>query len=253
MKYFVVNKDDEQSINIKNKLKKELIGTISENSPDIVFSIGGDGTVLNAVRKYIDIIDKIKIVAIHTGNLGFYTQFLPSDLEKMLKMIDNPENCVTYPLLEFEIDGYKDYALNEITISSHPKLLKAEIDIDNSPFMDIVANGVCISTPSGSTAYNKSLGGAIMDPNLNAIQLTLIAPFETVGKQMISPFIVSNKHSIVVTPKNDNVELTYDAELKRLTNIKTIKVKISNKKVKFLTIDKQPFINRVREKFITKM
>ncbi len=252
MKYYILTKDSSKSLEVKKLLEKRIKGTVNEQRPDVVFSIGGDGTVLEAVRKYIDIIEDVIIVAVHTGNLGFYTQFLPKDIDLICNAIESPKEYIRYPLLEFDIDGSKDYALNEITVSSGHKLLRAGVGIDQEHFMDIVANGVCVSTPSGSTAYNKSLGGAIMDPTLNAVQLTLIAPFQTVGKTMISPFIVSDKHQISIKPENKQIEVSFDREIKRVENVKEISVKISNRKVKFLKIEEQPFIRRVKEKFISK-
>lgn len=250
MKYYIVNKNDSKSLEVKRALELLIPGEVNEANPEIVFSVGGDGTVLRAVRKYLPIIEDIMFVAINTGNLGFYTQFLPSDLDLIYEAVLKQENKITYPLLSFEVNGKKDYALNEITVSSGHKILKANIRVDDEPFMDVVANGVCISTPSGSTAYNKSLGGAIMDPALNAIQLTLIAPFQTAKNNMISPFVVSDNHKIYINPINEEIEITFDQEVKKLNKIKNISVYICNKRVTFLKASDHPFVKRVREKFV---
>lgn len=252
MKYFIVHKNNDISLKVKRALQLLINGTVNELNPDVVFTVGGDGTVLKAVRKYLPIIENIKIVAINTGNLGFYTQFLPTDLNLIYETVLKQDLQITYPLLAFEIDGKKDYALNEITVSSGHKLLKADLMIDDEKFMKVVANGICVSTPSGSTAYNKSLGGAIMDPSLDAVQLTLIAPFTTVDNQMISPFVVSDQHKIKVKPENNKIDVTFDQQVKRYENIEDISVYISNKRVTFLKIDDRPFVSRVKEKFILK-
>lgn len=250
MKYFIVHKNDDKSLKVKRALELLIDGKVNELNPDIVFTIGGDGTVLNAVRKYLPIIEKVKFVAINTGNLGFYTQFLPDDLEEIYQTVVTQKNEISYPLLTFEVNGKKNFALNEITVTSGHKILKANISVDEENFMEVVANGVCISTPSGSTAYNKSLGGAIMDPALDAVQLTLIAPFQTATNTMISPFVVSDKHKIHIEPENEYIEITYDQEVEKHKNINKISTYICNKRVTFLKNNEQPFIKRVREKFI---
>lgn len=250
MKYFIVYKNNSKSLKVKRALELLIVGEVDEKSPDIIFTVGGDGTVLNAVRKYLDIIDKVKFVAINTGNLGFYTQFLPTDLDLIYETAISQKSEISYPLLAFEINGKTNYALNEITVTAGHKLLKAKINVDEESLMSVVANGVCVSTPSGSTAYNKSLGGAIMDPALDALQLTLIAPFQTAANTMISPFVVSNKYKIYIEPENKSIEITYDQEIEKHNNINSISTYISNKRVTFLNNSDQPFIKRVREKFI---
>lgn len=248
MRYKIVCKKDEKSLKVCAQLKKYLNKEESEY-PDVIFSIGGDGTFLDAVRLNLDRIDEVFFVAIHTGTLGFYTQYLPNQLGDLLKDLEN-KHLETYNLLELSIDDEVSYALNEVTLSAHHQLLEGDIFINNEHLMKLRANGLCISTPSGSTAYNKSLKGAVMDANVNALQLALIAPFETTTSRMISPLVLSKEYTIVFKPINKYLDITFDRLFISKDDVDLIQIKYSNKYVKYMVNPKNSFIKRIKEKFI---
>lgn len=252
MKYDVVYKNDKKS----KELKKELIEKIgiepTSNKPNIVFTIGGDGTVLDAVRKHIQYLDEIYFVSINTGNVGFYTEFLPEDLNMIISKIKDRsvKEYDEYSLLEFNIDKEKNYALNEVTFSVTHHLFEAEVNIDETHLMDLRADGLCISTPTGSTAYNKSLKGAVVDPRLNVLQMVVIAPFETVDKRVISPLVVGDDRKLTIIPQSPYFDVSFDRTFITYQNVKKIDVLLSNKKAVFLKNKTQNFPKRLNEKFI---
>lgn len=253
MKYAIVTKNDEQSAKVTKQLKEYVTGKESTN-PEFVFSVGGDGTFLDAVRLNIDRLDEITFIPIHTGTLGFYTEFLPSEIKKIIDLLNSTEKLLSrkYNMLEVHINGDISYALNEVTFSAHHHLLEGEVYIDDEHLMTMKGNGICISTPSGSTAYNKSLKGAIMDFDVNALQLALIAPFENIHSKMIGPLVFSKKHSITFKPKNEHIDITYDRMFISKSNINIVKVSYSNKYVKCFINPENSYIKRLKEKFIGK-
>lgn len=248
MNYKIVCKKDDVSLNVCQQLR-QLINKEESDHPDVIFTIGGDGTFLDAVRLYLERIDEVFFVAIHTGTLGFYTQYLPNQLQKMLADLNN-KTIETYNLLELKMNGEVEYALNEVTLSAHHQLLEGDIFIDDEHLMKLRANGVCVSTPTGSTAYNKSLKGAVMDPKVNALQLALIAPFETTTSRMISPLVLSKHHKIIFKPMNAYLDITFDRLFLSKENIESIQINYSNKYVKTMINPQNAFIKRVKEKFI---
>ncbi|NLN50979.1 MAG: hypothetical protein GX149_05105 [Acholeplasmataceae bacterium] len=252
MRYSFVCKKSAESEKIKAQIIEKIKGSYDQKNPKVVFSIGGDGTVLDAVRKYLQIIDDIYIVAINTGSLGFYTEFLPENVDELINTLTEKKTFNSYPLLEIEANGEKEYALNEVTLSVHHHLFKGSVFIDEIFLMDVRANGICISTPSGSTAYNKSIGGAIMDTSVKAFQLALIAPFQTANQKMISPIVLSLGQEITIVPQNKYLDLTFDRVFISSENIAEIKVRLTNKTVKFLKNKGIKFAKRVNEKFIGK-
>lgn len=250
MKYSIVFKDDSLTKTIKQELIDSIKGTYDEANPEIVFTVGGDGTVLDAVRKYLHILDRILIVAINTGNIGFYTEFLPEDIPLILSLLEKNKEVISYPLIEFMIDEKVNYALNEVALSVNHHLFVGELYIDNEHLMDFRADGVCISTPSGSTAYNKSLKGAVVDPDLRLVQLVMIAPFETAGKRVVSPLILNDKKVIKIKPESSYFDVSFDRNYISYQNVKEVKIKLSEKSVIFLKNKKESLPKRLKEKFI---
>lgn len=252
MRYSIVTKDDYLSKTIKKELICNLKGTYDEANPSVVFTIGGDGTVLDAVRKYLYLLDKIKIVAINTGNVGFYTEFLPKDIPLIIKMLDDEKEVIKYPLLEINVDNKIHYALNEVVLSITHHLFEAKVIVDEEDLMDVRADGICISTPSGSTAYNKSLKGAVVDRNIDLIQLVVLAPFETVDRRVISPLILNKNRTVIIKPLSDYFDISFDRNFITYQHVDEIRVRLSDKKVKFLKNKTENFSKRLKEKFISK-
>ncbi len=250
MKYKIICKNDESSKNVSDELRK-LINKDESSNPDVIFSIGGDGTFLDAVRMHLDVLDKVYFISIHTGTLGFYTEFLPHELKCIVDNLKH-KTLNQFNLLEIDIDGEINYALNETTLTSQQHLLEGDVYVNKEHLMFIRANGLCISTPSGSTAYNKSLNGAILDFNVNALQLALIAPFETVNSRIISPLVLSKENEIIFKPKNKYFDITYDRMFMSREDVGAVKVRYSNKYVKYMINPKKSYINRLKEKFIGK-
>lgn len=250
MKYSVVYKKDNFTIEFKNELMKKIKGTYDDENPDVVFSIGGDGTVLDAVRKYIDKLDQISFVAINTGNIGFYTEFLPEDLDLIVKLLEEESREIFYPLMETNIAGKIHYSLNEVVFSVTHRLFEGKIIIDESFLMDVRSDGLCISTPSGSTAYNKSLKGAVVDPSVEIMQLVVMAPFETIDNRVISPLILNKDKLVTIVPISKYFDVSFDRSFISYEDIEKITVKLSSKKAKFIKNKSQNFPKRLKEKFV---
>jgi len=245
-----MHKKSKESILLKELLMGKISGDYDELDPEVVFSIGGDGTVLNAISKYSHILDRVLIVSIHTGNLGFYTEFLPKDIDHILELLDKEYQVNEFSLLNYKAGSHEGLAMNEVFVSGKFRMLEANVYIDDNLIMTTRGNGICISTPTGSTAYNYALGGAIIDHDIKAVQLTLSAPFETVKNRMAYPIVLSEKHTFVIEPKNYDTELSADRKHLNLHNVKEIQVKISSKTARFLKNVDNQFAKRIKQTFI---
>lgn len=171
---------------------------LSKKNPDIVISIGGDGMLLSAFHMYEKELDKVRFVGIHTGHLGFYTDYRDFEVDKLIDNLrkDKGEQ-ISYPILTVVIsldDGrvIKARALNEATVKRIEKTMVADVIINHVKFESFRGDGISVSTPTGSTAYNKSLGGAVLHPTIEALQLTEISSlnnrvFRTLGSSVIIP------------------------------------------------------------------
>lgn len=200
MKFAITSKGDAKSNTLMQRMRTYLQDfhlEYDEDQPDIVISVGGDGTLLYAFHRYKNRLDKTAFVGVHTGHLGFYADWTPDEIEKLvIALAKTPFQIVEYPLLEtivrYQHGGREArfLALNESTVKSVEGTLVMDVEIRGQHFETFRGDGLCIATPSGSTAYNKALGGAIVHPSIDAIQITELASinnrvFRTVGSPLL--------------------------------------------------------------------
>lgn len=232
---------------------------LSKKNPDIVISIGGDGMLLSAFHMYEKELDKVRFVGVHTGHLGFYTDYRDFEVDKLIENLrkDKGEK-VSYPILKVKIsleDGrvITARALNEATIKRIEKTMVVDVFINNVRFEAFRGDGLSVSTPTGSTAYNKSLGGAILHPTIEALQLTEISSlnnlvFRTVGSSLIIP----KKDKIELVPQRTGIyTVSIDNKTYNLKNVTKVEYFIDEKKINFVaTSSHTSFWERVKDAFI---
>ncbi|KHD46631.1 NAD kinase [Streptococcus hongkongensis] len=232
---------------------------LAKKNPDVVISIGGDGMLLSAFHMYEKELDKVRFVGVHTGHLGFYTDYRDFEVENLIENLrmDKGEK-ISYPILKVKIsleDGriITARALNEATIKRIEKTMVADVIINNVRFETFRGDGLSVSTPTGSTAYNKSLGGAILHPTVEALQLTEISSlnnlvFRTVGSSLIIP----KKDKIEVLPQRTGIyTVSIDNKTYNLKNVIKVEYFIDEKKINFVaTSSHTSFWERVKDAFI---
>lgn len=262
MKFAITTRGDSKSNTLMQKMRTYLLDfelVYDEDQPDIVISVGGDGTLLYAFHRYKSRLHKTAFVGVHTGHLGFYADWVPDEIEKLVIAIaKTPFQVVEYPLLEVIIryshggTERRDLALNESTVRSVESTSVIDIEIRGQHFERFRGDGVCLSTPSGSTAYNKALGGAILHPSIPAIQLSEIASinnrvFRTIG----SPMILPAHHTCTLKPVNGpDFQVTIDHLTNLHTDVKSIQFRVADEKIRFARFRPFPFWKRVRDSFI---
>lgn len=262
MRFSIQSRNDELSNRLLLEAKDYLLGfglIFDEEEPDIVLSIGGDGTLLHAFHKYSYRLKETAFVGIHTGHLGFYADWKPSEIEKLVISIARKEfDVIEYPLLDVTINYQGDreslhyLALNESSVKSPDVTLVMDVLLNDKHFERFRGDGLCMSTPSGSTAYSKSNGGALVHPSLPSMQLTEMASinnrvFRTVG----SPLVLPDHHKCVLKPVNgpdfmvtvDHLQLLHE-------DVKSIEYEVSSERVRFARFRPFPFWKRVKDSFI---
>ncbi len=238
---------------------KEANFILTPKNPDIVISIGGDGMLLSAFHKYEKLIDRVRFVGIHTGHLGFYTDYRDFEVDKLIENLKLDTGArVSYPILNVKVkmtDGriVEARALNEATIKRLSKTMVADIIINNVPFERFRGDGISVSTPTGSTAYNKSLGGAVLHPTIEALQIAEVASLNNrVYRTLGSSVVVPKKDKIVIEPKHsDRYSIAVDNKTFVYDSIESIEYQIDNSKIHFVaTPSHTSFWNRVKDAFI---
>ncbi|GGB58518.1 NAD kinase [Fictibacillus barbaricus] len=262
MKFAIISKGDSKSNILTEKIRsylEEFELVYEEKEPEIVITVGGDGTLLHAFHHYVHRIDQTAFVGVHTGHLGFFADWLPEEVEKLvIHIAKTPFQIVEYPLLEVTvryIDGIDEkryLAVNECTVKSVEGSLVMDVEIKGEKFETFRGDGLCISTPSGSTAYNKALGGAIIHPSLASIQLSEMASinnrvFRTIG----SPLVLPQHHTCILKPVNDvDFHITIDHRFLVQKKVKSIQYRVAEEKIRFARFRPFPFWKRVKESFV---
>ena len=180
-------KTREMLIGLAGKINMETVE--DAESCDIIFSIGGDGTFLKTAR----LSSQKPIIGINTGTLGYLTEINPEDIEKALDDINNGDYYIEERMmLEGEVVRSNGdvveipESLNEIAISKNSfGVVRFDAIVNEKLINSYTADGILVCTPTGSTAYNLSCGGPIVDPTAEIITLTPIAPHTVINRSLI--------------------------------------------------------------------
>ncbi|HWD37230.1 MAG TPA: NAD(+)/NADH kinase [Fimbriimonas sp.] len=158
---------------------------------DLVLAFGGDGTLIRAAHLCSE--RGTPILGVYYGRFGFVTQCTDENLEKcVVDVIEGRGHIESRLMLEASLlrAGHPVaslYALNEVVLqrSISTRMLTFRVTVDGYPLTSYPADGVLVSTPTGSTAYNLSVGGPIVDPTLEALVLSAIAPHTLSARSLI--------------------------------------------------------------------
>ncbi len=170
---------------------------------DIVFVLGGDGTMLSAARSVGKA--EIPILGINLGRLGFLTELDADEIEVAAPEIIEGNYAVdSRIMLEVQLSGEheKQCALNELVLDrgQSPRFVNHEIYVSGQLVAQIAADGLIVSTPTGSTAYNMSAGGAIMSPDMEAFQIIALSPYTL----SIRPVIIDAEETVKIVYSCDS-------------------------------------------------
>lgn len=262
MKVAIQNNHSEISIKVAKKLTELLTKEkieIDQTNPDILITIGGDGTLLSGFHRYAHQLDSIRFIGVHTGRLGFYTDWREFELESLVESLKNDDGeFVSYPLLDVcvvyeegrQVNNF--LALNESTVQKAGGTLVCDVFINDIHFERFRGDGICVSTPTGSTGYNKSVGGAILHPKIEALQLAEIASINNrVYRTLSSPLVISKDEEIILRAQNsDELLLTLDHITTRETRVKEVRMKVADESIRFARYRHLDFWDRVSEAFI---
>lgn len=256
--------NDSYSIEINNlllrKLQKSGFIVPKQFNPaaELIISIGGDGAFLRTLHKY-DFPD-IPFLGINTGHLGFFEELEPDDLDEFIFMYKQNkfsiQNLKTVKAAFKEAD--KDHAykgLNEIVIKGcGSSMIHLNISIGGSFIERFSGDGILVCTPAGSTAYNYSLGGSIVDPRLSILQITPIAPLNTTAyRSFTSSVLLPDDLSVIIHPeyheKSDIMIISDGLEFKHC-NIEEITLGFSDTSVRLMRFEHYDFWNKVKTKFL---
>ena len=202
----------DESSNNKNKNFTVLDHEEYVKKVDIVIVFGGDGTLLNAARKYLNY--EIPILGINMGNVGFLTDISTENFEKTIKeVLEGSYKIEERNLVSAKFGNNHLYGLNEVVIHSgaYAQLMRYRLNVNDKVVYEQRSDGLIIATPTGSTAYALSAGGPIIHPSLDVWTILPMLPQSLSSR----PFVISSNEKVeldLFDGPNDNAKICVDGQ-----------------------------------------
>ncbi len=223
---------------LRNKGIETKIVNLKEDCKgvDLIAVFGGDGTILRVVDYAISY--DIPILAVNTGTVGFLTCVESNQLEKALELITTSPQIEKRSVIKVYYKGEKYYALNEALVQRYVSggslcgVCKLSLEIGGKLVDKFFADGLIISTPTGSTAYSLSAGGSVLTPDLNAFIATPVCSHSLHNK----PIVYSDSCTSKITVLPDSNKCTLFVDGKKIATMSandSIEISKSKKMVKF--------------------
>ncbi|RXK05335.1 NAD(+)/NADH kinase [Halarcobacter bivalviorum] len=238
-----VEERSSRMLNISGGLKLEELC----KKVDFLVSVGGDGTLLSVVRNSFEF--NIPILGIHLGTLGFLTDIVYEELPKFLiDFMNNNYRIDNRMLVECQVNDKSFVAFNDIVISRKTvsSMIKIKAKINGSSFNNYYGDGVIISTPTGSTAYNLSVGGPVVYPLTEAFIITPVAPHSLTQRPLVMPADIEIEFKI--KDEQGAILLIDGQDTYEVDNEAVIKVTIAKQKAKLIHRTKRNFFEVLNDK-----
>lgn len=226
-----------------------------DRSFDLLISIGGDGTILRAVTYVRDY--GIPIVGINTGRLGFLATVQIEEISKVLNHIFKGNYKISERSLlsvsTFPPDNAIqdiDFALNEVAVSrkNTTSMITVETHLNEEYLTSYWADGLILSTPTGSTGYSLSCGGPVIAPEANNFVLTPIAPHNLNARPLVIPD--NTEVSFKIDGREDQYLMSLDSRIVTLPNTTVVKIKKAHFTIKLIELPNESFLDTLRKKLL---
>lgn len=255
IRYIIECKQDQLSEEIKAKLIDAFQGFLiyDQKNPELVISVGGDGTMLYCVHKYEKVLDQVAFIGLHTGTLGFLTDYQKEEIDLFINDIKEGNlNFYDRHLLEVRTNKANYIALNELRIENNKRSQVLDVYINNEFLETFRGNGLCVCTASGSTAYNKSIGGAVVCSGAGIMQLSEIAGIHHNAYRSLGSSLILDKTHIIHFESSDfkDAILGIDQHVYDLYGIEFIDVTLSHQCARFAQLKKVSLIERLRRAYL---
>lgn len=254
----------QESMVVRKHLVEQLsrIGMVLvDENPDVIVVIGGDGTMLSAIRQY-KLLQR-PFVGINTGTLGFLPTVTPENLDSLICALHTQKYDIhQYPLIKVRAktnngEYIEEYAFNEILIKHlEPKLMEAKLFMNGRPFNYFTGDGFIITTPLGATGYGIWAGGVATHSELPVYQLIPIHPNDnSINRPLKIPMIVPLDTTIkfeIIKSLTRDIMIAYDGAKMENHSIAEIEISVPNMTVKILRMGEYDYFEYFKKKIIDK-
>lgn len=249
--YRLVDKHLDLKINFK---QFDTFQTL-DDSFDLLISIGGDGTILRAITYVGD--RSIPIIGINTGRLGFLATIQNNQIENALDSIFKGDYKISErSLLSIETEPRNkdltqlNFALNEIAVSrkNTTSMITVNTHLNGEYLTTYWADGLILSTPTGSTGYSLSCGGPVITPDAKSFVITPIAPHNLSARPLVIPD--DTEIQLKVDGREDFYLISLDSRIATLHNSTIVTIKKAAFKIKMIELPSESFIDTLRKKLL---
>ncbi len=236
---------DDDSCSLFRNLYNENI------SPDLVLSVGGDGTFLESVLQVRD--SGIPIAGVNAGRMGFLANIhddIGGSLEKIISKEYTVINRHLIELIEpFGVMGTSNVALNDITVQKADlNMIMVKVYVDDLYLNTYWADGLIISTATGSTAYNMGTGGPILSPSDESIIISPLSPHTLSVRPIVLPG--NSRLRLVVEGRSPEYLVTCDFRSVRLPFFRELLISRAGYTIKTINVEGQDFFSTLRNKLM---
>jgi len=215
---------------------------------DAVVAIGGDGTVLEAASIALE--HGVPICGINVGRVGYLAEFAEAEIEDLAEAIGTDQFTTRlHSTVAVSTPQTSASAINDVVVEKviSQRIIEVAVSVNERPLATYRTDGMIVATPLGSTAYSLSAGGPIVDPSLDALILTPVAPHSLLTRAIVlAPDAVVTLSVSGDRPARVNVD---GRELCTVAPDEPISIKRGGATVEFLTLERHPFPHAVREQF----
>lgn len=222
---------------------------------DILISIGGDGTILRAATFVRDL--GIPILGVNAGRLGFLAKVQKENIESFLQIVLEKKYSIsertvlsldTTPI-NSEIN-HLNFAMNEVTVSRKDttSMITIETYLNGEYLNSYWADGLIISTPTGSTGYSLSCGGPVLTPEVKSLVITPIAPHNLNARPLVIPD--DTEIELHVSGREENYLVSLDSRTASISNNTVLKIKKTSFSIKMVEIPNETFLKTLRNKLL---
>jgi len=240
---------------IKKEYKTFQSHTELDASFDIMISIGGDGTILRAATLVRD--SGIPILGINAGRLGFLAMVQKDEIAEFLQLIIEKKYTISERTL-ISLSGTPNipeisdinFAMNEISVSRKDttSMITIETYLNDEFLNSYWADGLIISTPTGSTGYSLSCGGPILTPNVSSLVITPIAPHNLNARPLVIPDDTVIR--LKVTGREEHYLVSLDSRIASVKNESELTIRKTPFKIKMVEIHEETFLKTLRNKLL---
>lgn len=212
---------------------------------DLILALGGDGTMLKAAKLALE--HGKPLIGINLGNLGFLTEIQLAELGKFLKFLSKGKFVEDWrSVLELSVGKKKMLVLNEVAVGRglRPKLVNLQTYLDGRELTLFRADGLLLSTATGSTAYSLAAGGPILLPNSESVLLTPVCSHKLASR----PLVLDHFRELQVLTQDPTVLFCDGEQVAKLKAGTTLKLKLHREKILYWRLPGWDFAARLREK-----